>query len=80
MVFIKCIVAFIIWTAIGSVILGLLGIAQNFFDVDAIKSIKSNYRDYDKNSCIVAWSIFWPIAIIAVIPQCIIEIIRNWME
>lgn len=50
MVFIKCIVAFIVWTAIGSVILGLLGIAQNFFDIDAIKRIKPNYRDYDKNS------------------------------
>lgn len=80
MVFIKCIVAFIIWTAIGSVVLGLLEVIQNFFDIDAIKSIKPNYRDYDKNGNIVAWSIFWPIAIIAVIPRCIVEIIIHWME
>lgn len=81
MLFIKIIGAFIIWTIIGSVVLGLLNAMQSYFDVTVIESIKSNCRDSDdKSTSIVLWSIFWPLAVIAVVPRCIIEIINFWME
>lgn len=81
MLFIKIIGAFIIWTIIGSVVLGLLNVMQNYFDVTVIESIKSSCRDSDdKSTSIVLWSIFWPFAVIAVVPRCVIEIINFWME
>lgn len=87
MMLIKIIVVFTIWTIIGSVILGLLNAMQNYFDVTVIESVKSNYCDKlgrrdneDRNMGIVLQSIFWPFAIIAVVPRCIIEIINFWME
>lgn len=87
MLIIKIICVFTIWTIIGSVVLGFLNAMQKYFDVTVIGSIKSNYRDKlgrydneDRNMGIVLWSIFWPFAIIAVVPRCIIEIINFWME
>lgn len=86
MLAIKIIVVFIIWTIIGSVVLGLLNAMQGYFDVTIIESIKSDYRDNgrwdneDRNMAIVLWSIFWPFAIIVVVIRCIIEIINYWME
>lgn len=86
MLAIKIIVVFIIWTIIGSVVLGLLNAMQSYFDVTVIESIKSDYRDNgrwnneDRNMAIVLWSIFWPFAIIVVVTRCIIEIINYWME
>ena len=87
MMIIKIIVVFTIWTIIGSVVLGLLNAMQNYFDVTVIGSVKSNYCDEsnrrdneDRNMGIVLWSIFWPFAIIVVVPRCIIEIINFWME
>lgn len=86
MLAIKIIVVFIIWTIIGSVVLGLLNAMQSYFDVTVIDSIKSDYRDNgrwdneDRNMAIVLWSIFWPFAIIVVVTRCIIEIINYWME
>lgn len=86
MMLIKIIGVFIIWTIIGSVVLGLLNAIQNYFDVTVIESIKSNHRNesrydnFDRNMGIILWSILWPFAIIAVIPRCIIEIINFWME
>lgn len=87
MLLIKIIGAFTIWTIIGSVVLGLLNAMQNYFDITVIGSVKSNYcnesnrRDNeDRNMGIVLWSIFWPFAVIAVVPRCVIEIINFWME
>lgn len=86
MLAIKIIVVFIIWTIIGSVVLGLLNAMQSYFDVTVIESIKSDYRDSgrwdneNRNMAIVLWSIFWPFAIIVVVTRCIIEIINYWME
>lgn len=86
MLAIKIIVVFIIWTIIGSVVLGLLNAMQSYFDVTVIESIKSDYRDNgrwdneDRNMAIVLWSIFWPFAIIVVVTRCIIKIINYWME
>lgn len=81
MLLIKIIGAFTIWTIIGSVVLGLLNAMQNYFDITVIESIKSSCRDSDdRSTAIVLWSIFWPFAVIAVVPRCVIEIINYWME
>ena len=79
--FVKVVGVFIAWTVIGSVVLGLLNIMQSYFDITVIESIKSSCRDSDDRSmAIVLWSIFWPFAVIAVVPRCVIEIINYWME
>lgn len=81
MMFIKVVGVFIAWTVVGSIVLGLLNAMQNFFDVTIIESIKSSCRDSDdKSTAIMLWSIFWPFAVIAVVPRCVIEIINYWME
>lgn len=87
MLIVKIIGVFTIWVIVGSVVLGLLNAMQNYFDVTVIESIKSNCcndsnrRDNeDRNMGIILWSIFWPFAVIAVVPRCIIEIINFWME
>lgn len=81
MMFVKVVGVFIAWTVIGSVVLGLPNIMQSYFDITVIESIKSSCRDSDDRSmAIVLWSIFWPFAVIAVAPRCVIEIINYWME
>ena len=86
MLFIKIVIIFIIWTIIGSVVLGLLNAMQSYFDVTVIESIKSDCRcngrwdNEDRNIAIVLWSIVWPFAALAVVTRCIIEIINFWME
>ena len=87
MLIVKIIGVFTTWVIVGSVVLGLLNAMQNYFDVTVIESIKSDcrndssrYDNDDRNMGIVLWSIFWPFAVIAVVPRCVIEIINYWME